>query len=653
MIFNKHAVVITAMALFVSIISMSLTGKNEERVEVIATIGNWYKTEMQRFDSMLQEYPKYFYDSSYTTRLTKYEDLTRQLKRIEGLFIYFHPKLSHETFFLPARFEKRDFGPPFPDNWLWLGPFGIDPDSTLKKFTSEDSVFSKKFIARSVTNFRAVLKSIDTEADVAQLSESSVFEAIRLQVMRMSTIGISNGEIVIEQAGIPAIEGELQAMTEVLHLLTGPLHANMNSIKKNVHDALLAGKKMLDLQPGYASFDRMEFLTSCLIPLAKEMKQLQAAMNVPGKKIDAAIYNNVYDIYAANIFDADFFAPSTDAYNNKERAALGKFLFFDPLLSDNNERACASCHKPELAFTDGNKKSLTFERGDLPRNAPTVINAIFQKQQFWDLRASSLEDQLDSVVNSADELHSSFDRVIERLNSSKEYRQMFYAAFPESKTSGIQRKHVKVAIACYERELTGLNSRFDQYLRGNKSSLNAAEINGFNLFAGKAKCASCHYAPLFNGAFPPYFEFTDHRSIGVPLKDTMEVYEVDSDEGTYKNTRNPFHYFSFKVPTVRNVALTAPYMHNGAYKTLNQVVDFYNHAGGNNFTKQMRPGMKGLPFFMILPEKLNLTPLEKEDLVAFMKALTDTSCISNIPLRLPGVTGKHANLNKRKIGGVY
>ena len=133
----------------------------------------------------------------------------------------------------------------------------------------------------------------------------------------------------------------------------------------------------------------------------------------------------------------------------------------------------------------------------------------------------------------------------------------------------------------------------------------------------------------------------------------MEVYQVDPDTGASKVFKNPFVHFSFKVPTVRNAALTAPYMHNGVYKTLEQVVDFYNDAGGINLMNDMRPGMKGLPFFMILPIKLNLTEKEKKDLVAFMKTLTDTSSARHMPQRLPVLSGKYASLNKRTVGGDY
>jgi cytochrome c peroxidase len=340
-------------------------------------------------------------------------------------------------------------------------------------------------------------------------------------------------------------------------------------------------------------------------------------------------------------------------YYSREKAELGELLFFDPILSDNNKRACASCHKPALAFTDARIKSVSFTLQQLPRNSPTVINSGFQKSEFWDLRAGSLEDQLDSVINNKEELHSSFDRIIDRLNSSPEYLSLFHDAFPETRTTGITRHAIKNAIGVYERTLTGLNSRFDQYVRGDTSVLNAQEIHGFNIFMGKAKCGVCHMAPLFNGSLPPFYDISDHHSLGVPIRDTMDKYLVDPDLGLMKMNGDSFARFSFKVPTLRNIALTAPYMHNGVYRNLEQVVDFYDRAAGNQFSKDMRPDMTGLPFFTILPVELHLTDTEKKDLVAFLKSLTDTSAASAIPRRLPALSASYTRLNPRTIGGDY
>jgi cytochrome c peroxidase len=602
---------------------------------------------------MLMEYPKYFIDSAYSLRCNKFGQIAYQLKRVEALFTYLHPKTAYETFLKTPQFETRDVGPPFPDNWLILGPFGIDPDSSIAKWSKKDIDFTKMFIGRAAKNFRKLISEINIDADVAGLTDEDIFEALHLQMIRMSTLGLSNGDLVINEAGLPALKGQFSCWADMMRLIANELPKQHVQFKQQLLQQLNASQQLLESQNDLHAFDRMNFLTEHLIPLSRYLKKAQAAMNVKSKTTYAAVHANAASVYDDNVFNADFFAPGDEARFSEAKAALGKFLFFDPVLSGNNQRACASCHKPELAFTDGNKKSMNFERGNLPRNAPTVINSAFQKSQFWDLRSGSLEDQLDSVINSADELHSSFDDVIKIINASPEYQKLFYAAFPETKSKGIQRKHVKIAIASYERTLTGLNSRFDQYVRGDKSKLTPTEIAGFNVYMGKAKCGSCHYAPLFAGALPPYFEFTDHRSIGVPLQDSMKVYEVDIDTGASKVFKTPFTHFSFKVPTVRNVALTAPYMHNGVFKTLEQVVDFYEDAGGVKFEKDMRPGMKGLPFFMILPEKLHLTGKEKADLVAFMKALTDTTSSRNVPARLPEIKGQYAHLNKRKMGGDY
>jgi len=383
------------------------------------------------------------------------------------------------------------------------------------------------------------------------------------------------------------------------------------------------------------------------------LNDMQVAFEVPFLKKDAALKSDARHIFDKDIFNADYFAPDKEAYYSPEKAKLGELLFFDPVLSDNNQRACASCHKPAMAFTDSKTKSVAFEFDTLPRNSPTVINAGFQNRLFWDLRAGSLEDQLDSVVNNERELHSSFSRVIDKLNASPEYVTLFHKAFPNTKKTGITRAYVKYAIGVYERTLTGLNSRFDQYMQGDVTKLNQEEINGFNVYMGKAKCGVCHFAPLFNGSLPPFYDVSDHHSIGVPVKDSVVKYVIDPDLGLMKINGQGFARFSFKTPTVRNVALTSPYMHNGLFKTLEQVVDFYDHAAGNKFKKDMRPDMTGLPFFTILPVELKLTDAEKKELVSFMKTLTDTSASAKVPVQLPQFNPPYANLNGRTIGGVY
>jgi cytochrome c peroxidase len=171
-------------------------------------------------------------------------------------------------------------------------------------------------------------------------------------------------------------------------------------------------------------------------------------------------------------------------------------------------------------------------------------------------------------------------------------------------------------MSSYVRSLVGLRSRFDRYVRGETNDFSPAEKNGFNLFMGKARCGTCHYAPFFNGLTPPLYQETESETLGVPAADGPGAV-LDADPGRYKFTGLPLHQYSFRTPTVRNAALTAPYMHNGAFATLESVIDFYNDGGGAG---------RGIdiPTQTLPADKLGLTPAEKQDIIAFMHALTDT-----------------------------
>jgi cytochrome c peroxidase len=168
------------------------------------------------------------------------------------------------------------------------------------------------------------------------------------------------------------------------------------------------------------------------------------------------------------------------------------------------------------------------------------------------------------------------------------------------------------AIGSYVRSLVFLNSRFDEYMRGDKKAMSPEEVNGFNLFMGKAKCATCHYMPLFNGSFPPRYTLIESEVIGVPQ--TIDGKAIDSDMGRYDILKVDAFKHAFKITTVRNAALTAPYMHNGVFKTLEQVMDFYNKGGGAGL------GYK-VDNQTLAPDKLNLTSKESDEIIAFIKSL--------------------------------
>jgi len=297
----------------------------------------------------------------------------------------------------------------------------------------------------------------------------------------------------------------------------------------------------------------------------------------------------------------------------REKVALGKRLFYDASLSGTGTRSCASCHQPGKAFTDGLVKNTSIHgKKLLDRNTPTLINAALQSNLFYDMRVLTLEDQVSDVVHNKAEMGSSLQEVVRRLRKNKAYRKLFSAAFPAKKETGIDTFEVMNAIASYVRSLTELNSRFDQYMQGDQTALTPGEINGFNLFMGKAKCATCHFMPLFNGITPPKYIVSDAEVIGVPASLTDTV--IDPDLGWYNIIGVPSYKHAFKTPTVRNIDRTSPYMHNGVYTTLEQVMDFYNNGGGAGM------GLS-LSNQTLQEDSLHLTEKEIHDVIAFMKSL--------------------------------
>ena len=201
------------------------------------------------------------------------------------------------------------------------------------------------------------------------------------------------------------------------------------------------------------------------------------------------------------------------------------------------------------------------------------------------------------------------------------------------------------ALATYMRTLIGMNARFDQYIRGDLQEIESSVKRGFNLFMGKAACGTCHFAPLYSGVVPPKYLETETEVLGVPKTlDTISP-ELDDDLGRFNRFLDEICQNSFKTVTVRNAELTAPYMHNGLYQTLEEVVDFYDRGGG------LGPGLD-VPNQTLPADRLNLTQQEKEDLVEFMKALTDTVGTTRLPGNLPDFPD-NPEWNKRQIGGEY
>ena len=291
---------------------------------------------------------------------------------------------------------------------------------------------------------------------------------------------------------------------------------------------------------------------------------------------------------------------------------LGKLLFFDPILSEANDISCASCHHPDYGFSDGQLAAVGAggegagpERSggiQLKRNTMTLWNVGYTQNLFWDGRAATLEEQVQTPLTHLDEMAvADIDALANELATIPEYEELFSKAFADSNGEAVSFANITIALADFQRSLQSKHSPFDAYAAGNKNALSPSQRRGLTLFRSAAtRCFECHTAPTFSSE--------TFRAIGVP----------SDDEGAGEG--------SFKVPTLRNVALTAPYMHNGSLASLEEVIDFYAEGGGRAHD------LDGIDPFVL---GFDLSEQEKEDLVNFLYALTDESQLPEMPEAVP------------------
>lgn len=462
---------------------------------------------------------------------------------------------------------------------------------------------TKNELLKEIGILNANLYRLEMISKTNELTDSSVFDAMRLEVFRIITLGITGFDSPIAQNSLPEAIISLESIEKQLSIY------EENAQNSTTLKILNEGKNYLDKNSKFNEFDRAYFIKKYLNPLSKAIYKTQLDLKIPFFKESRGLKVTAQTLFDKNAFDAEAFSGFPDYKTTKEKIELGKLLFNDPILSGNNSRSCASCHHADKAFTDGLEKAVSLDgKNRVKRNTPTLSNIAFQRSFFYDSRVNYLEDQAIAVITNENEMHGSLEKSVSDLKKSKKYATDFEKAFPNKEITAFAIKNV---LASYIRSLSNYDSRFDRYMR-EEEKLNLDEIAGFNLFAGKAKCATCHFIPLTNGTVPPNFDRSESEVLGIPGKNK----KIDVDFGKFDLTKAEVNRYSFKTPTIRNIALTAPYMHNGVFKTLEEVVDFYNGGGGQGL------GFN-LPNQTLPTDKLNLTPLEKKQLIAFMKTLTD------------------------------
>jgi cytochrome c peroxidase len=327
--------------------------------------------------------------------------------------------------------------------------------------------------------------------------------------------------------------------------------------------------------------------------------------------IAALALSSSFAVFADDALPTTAPAPANNP-TTPEKVSLGKILYHDPRLSSTGTVACASCHNTMLGGEDNRPNAMGVHGQTGGRSAPTVWNSAFNTVQFWDGRAASLEEQAAGPVTNPIEMGmKSWDDVVARLKSIPGYQQAFEKAFGDK--NAISKDNATKAIAAYERTLITPNSAYDKYVRGDKSALTAQQLRGLQK-VGELGCTGCHSGPAFNG--PGVFQKFPTFSNGA-----LEAqYHFIKDLGREEVTKKEADRHLWKVPTLRNIALTAPYFHNGAVKDLGTAV------------KVMAKLQVGL----------DISDADTADVVAFLNALTGEFPAQTFPV-LPGTPGSTFN----------
>lgn len=408
-------------------------------------------------------------------------------------------------------------------------------------------------------------------------------------------------------------------------------------------------RQFVDAQPAYQEqFDHFTFIKDFVNPLFGLNQQMILSYHVVSKSnMDFSLSKK-----STSIFDkALYYGQNTKGIFHRVKDQqilskidhLGKLLFYDPILSGNNQRSCASCHQSFEHFTDTNQTTSLHYDGihRLTRNTPSLLNAEFQQLLMLDGKHISLHNQTMGVLTNSNEMGGEEAQLLAKILSCKDYKQGFEKLLPHTpQENEVTMEHITSALTLYYSKFSQHYAPFDDAM-ANKTTLPLEARKGFNVFMGKAQCATCHFVPQFNGVKPPYIG-SEFEVIGVPS--LKEPNQLSNDSGRYQIHPANEMAHAFRTGTLRNIALTKPYMHNGAFKSLSEVIDFYNEGGG------IGRGLK-IENQTLSPDSLHLTEEEKNQLLVFLQSLNEAVIPDFPPAQLPASTLK--TLNLRKVGGSY
>lgn len=571
------------------------------------------------------------------------------LKKVDFWLRYFEPvaykKLNGP---LPVEWESEVFEK-FEKPYKRIGKGLTLAELALEnKDVSHDSLIS--LIDPAIEVLRTTYRA---DSITAYLSRPEhIFLCNRLFLLNLCTIYPTGFECPDTSRVIPEIKETLPAVIDIFHEYivsfngkkspTALMAAEIKSKYNRLNDYL----KSCD--SGFSSFDRFEWIRQ-LNFIYKSNAFIIKNNHIKNENFnDYALNNYAYNLYDKELYTAQnalgIYAAVNDPKIIEEIAAIGKFLFYDPILSGNNQRSCANCHKPTLAFADTmGTTALNYTRtGYLKRNTPGLMNVTLNHLLMLDGKHYTLQDQAVGVITNPEEMNGSEKEILKKINNIPIYKNAFkkFQKYIPGNNKSLTLRHIASALTTYIGGLYSGISDFHNAFDGNACSEEV--IKGFNLFMGKAQCGTCHFFPAFNGSKPPYIG-SEFEVIGVPANKNSKILSPDS--GRFFIHPAPEMLSAFRTPTLLNIAYTAPYMHNGVYRTLEDIIDFYDAGGGQGtgitLTNQT-----------LSSDSLHLSNLEKKQLLAFLKSLNETHALRK-PETILLPKSKKKLLNMRKAGGEY
>ncbi len=463
-----------------------------------------------------------------------------------------------------------------------------------------------------------VLYAIAVDLEQQYLLTLSGYDRLDTQQTKLEfNAVITNYEQQISQLNVPSLKA---------FLTNKPFRKLKKQVKKNTFESL----------------DRASLYKNEILPIYSQLIELLTAQSPTPPP-----WLSHLNLAQKNLFGEGGLRPSAFHQlryegNKTQLIQLGELLFYEPMLSGNNKRTCASCHKPQKAFSDGRQTSMGFDISKrVLRNSPSLLNATFSHAFSHDMSKLSLQDQIISVIYHPQEFRTTTPTIIKKLNSSSTYQQYFKACFPQ--TAQIDSTQVFDALIAYMGQLNAFDSPFDHYMRGQNDTLAQTILLGYNLFMGKGMCGSCHFPPLFSGLKPMAYQTQEYHSHGVSSHILLPK-KADPDPGLVKshNTNEKYKYM-YKTPSLRNLEITGPYMHNGIFPELDQVLNFIHT--GNNPSQIPASFPAGTTKYLSINEKLAI----KE----FLKNLNITKLDRyQEKLELPTTDGSLAPVHRRA-SGVY